>query len=673
MNKAVPFVVVALLAVPVTQGAETTSWFDVGLGEGEHDAYHFTIETNAEVTVQATDWLEKCSLDPRLTLMGSDEGYPIEHSQSSAGECPSLRAFLPEGSFQIRVEGRGGAAVPPYLLRLEVEPVAAAEVSYTSSVVQSMDAIHILDIFPMAGFAAGEHDTFSFAADEDELLTARTAAGASGCSGDTRIELYGVNAGGGRERLAGDDDGGQGPCSALELPIGAGDYELEVHGAGGDPIPAYTLTLDRQAALSERRHPAAGPEPEAVDLAQARIDESIAAADEARYQGMVAEAEAARARGSMDLAARVWPGFDRLAELDAIRDVATSLAEISDPGEFQRRQHDWLSQNRQLVSDAFAGPSTATFEVTPTPPLDAVPESVCCVLEGGQPGWSPPGSCEERLPPPACMPVKPCCCLPDDGPGALGTWSTRADCGLPFCLNAVSSDRIPNGCETIWSPPRAARRATPSSPNRLAPKRRHQLLTRYRDVELEAPYDPRMGRRGETKRGCTPSGRPSQDSKTGRVSVSSGACAGFPVPGYESQWAEVGHVVIAQPAAQHMQITAEIELDTWSCSAFTFLGTGGAGSAAGLTVRAEDLNNLGTGTEKKIDVCSARAHPFWWSSNTRGSKRTFKVQTVKFKVINGLWYTVRAGAHSWALAIPVQGIANGNAGGRVRRITVKQW
>ncbi len=90
------------------------------------------------------------------------------------------------------------------------------------------------------GFQAGELDRFRFTADNQAELRVLTSDGNGRCFDDTVVTVFNTT-GGGRERVAEDDDSGPGLCSDLHTFVAAGNYEIEVLGFSNGAVGAYTL------------------------------------------------------------------------------------------------------------------------------------------------------------------------------------------------------------------------------------------------------------------------------------------------------------------------------------------------------------------------------------------------------------------------------------------------
>ena len=106
--------------------------------------------------------------------------------------------------------------------------------------VDPVDALDAPGSYPMDHFSQGEHTTIPLHMNAERRVTIFTGDGEGGCPADTILRLFDDQG----ALLVEDDDGGFDVCSRIGVMLSPGDYRIEVHGYGGDPVPDYVLTLD---------------------------------------------------------------------------------------------------------------------------------------------------------------------------------------------------------------------------------------------------------------------------------------------------------------------------------------------------------------------------------------------------------------------------------------------
>ncbi len=92
-------------------------------------------------------------------------------------------------------------------------------------------------------FSDGSFDLFSLSLTGASRVAIETSDGLGGCPADTAIAIFSVSPNGDRDTLERDDDSGVGPCSALEVSLVSGSYEVIVSGFGGRAVEAYVVDI----------------------------------------------------------------------------------------------------------------------------------------------------------------------------------------------------------------------------------------------------------------------------------------------------------------------------------------------------------------------------------------------------------------------------------------------
>ncbi|MEE2786116.1 MAG: DUF4215 domain-containing protein [Myxococcota bacterium] len=184
-----------------------------------------------------------------------------------------------------------------------------------------------------AGFAPGSLDVFQFVADGKSRLVTKTSDGMGRCpmQADTVMTLYQITDDNGRVVVTDNDDAaagqGFGTCSALNIEIEAGVYEIEVTDRfGGQAIPDYVLdyALYQDVTGGGRYHGAfvaRGDDHYQLNLTLAQQRVQISTLD---LRGQCA------GDTHLVLLRKTDMGFERVAENDNFNDSPCSTIEFDD-------------------------------------------------------------------------------------------------------------------------------------------------------------------------------------------------------------------------------------------------------------------------------------------------------------------------------------------------------
>ncbi|MEO7332025.1 MAG: DUF4215 domain-containing protein, partial [Minicystis sp.] len=200
--------------------------------------------------------------DTRLSLL-NDLGLPLfSDDDRGVGLCSAISVNLASGSYYLKVEGSGNAAIPlAYVVEVDVLPSAAAET-------ESNDSIATADVLAgTEGFVTGVH---AIAADVDyykltipvgasrslraEMLEGNASESCESGGIATRLSLFKGNGllllareGGGRGACSLLDGTGSQPADAAAHDLAPGVYYLAVQAAigavGGAALFDYKLSL----------------------------------------------------------------------------------------------------------------------------------------------------------------------------------------------------------------------------------------------------------------------------------------------------------------------------------------------------------------------------------------------------------------------------------------------
>ncbi|MCA9526044.1 MAG: hypothetical protein KC549_07065, partial [Myxococcales bacterium] len=193
----------------------------------------------------------------RLRVSTASEGGVGCHWQSRS----TLRLFLQAGGHRLdQVEGQDDGwgcstfvwdFLPGVPYELEVAGAGGAELGYHAVLLQSTEPPPVVEV-PRDGLivARGTYNRPGFAANSRDRLDVSFAMGGRvaistagpdgrGCPADTQLSLLR-----GGQRVANDDDGGEGGCSRLLVDLEAGSrYQVEVRHFSADAVPPYSLIL----------------------------------------------------------------------------------------------------------------------------------------------------------------------------------------------------------------------------------------------------------------------------------------------------------------------------------------------------------------------------------------------------------------------------------------------
>lgn len=257
----------------------------IGLGAigtaTDRDFYTIDVPTGARLNLRAEVTIGGVGLcptsDPRLFLYASDgTTVLVNDDQDGVSNCPLIDAAtdsgardLAPGRYYLAVEESGqNAIIAAYELRVLLTPIACGNGLLERSSEQCEDGntmsgdgcsptcqIEADGTFTGTGGSltgaispAGDSDYFAVTVTAGQYLSAATSDGATGCPGDTILELYGTDA---VTLLGSDDDDGNGSCSDINpvrdlfvRALPAGTYYLRVRGYNATTtINAYTLTV----------------------------------------------------------------------------------------------------------------------------------------------------------------------------------------------------------------------------------------------------------------------------------------------------------------------------------------------------------------------------------------------------------------------------------------------
>jgi cysteine-rich repeat protein len=128
-------------------------------------------------------------------------------------------------------------------------------------------------IRPVGAIPAGQRDVFRFKTEDESVIRLQTSDGGAGCPGNTVLRLFQIGAGGARNEIASDDDGGNNGCSLLTRELPVGNFEAEVHAPADRPLLRYTLDYRLVVSATQSGGYSGGFEKAGNDLFTLRLEQ----------------------------------------------------------------------------------------------------------------------------------------------------------------------------------------------------------------------------------------------------------------------------------------------------------------------------------------------------------------------------------------------------------------
>ena len=209
---------------------------------GAQDRYLFSADDDSRLVVQTDDGADGCPGDTLMQLYRVVNGVSqlvVQDDDGGTGVCSKIQRNLGAGLYEIRVGSVGNVAIERYglLFRLAVDANGGGS---------------------FGGFVpARGDDIFEFSLGQETSVQVEVGDGQGGCPADTIIDLFRL-AGGVRELIQRDDDGGMGTCSRIQANLAAGDYEVVVVEFANGAIGPYAFVYDAQGGFCGDGEVAAG-------------------------------------------------------------------------------------------------------------------------------------------------------------------------------------------------------------------------------------------------------------------------------------------------------------------------------------------------------------------------------------------------------------------------------
>ena len=213
------------------EGVTLGGVFPGGFEADGENVYPINVDGPSVLFAQTSDGADGCPGDTVMSLVrvgpdGAVGELVVEDDDGGAAPCSAILETVEPGRYAIVVRGAEGAAIPDYVLGVEL----VADMTGGGRA--------------RGGFVAGDYDRVWLQMPRSGQITMATSDGAGGCPGDTRISIAAIAPDTGERLGRGEnDDGGISPCSRLTVRVPAGPYEIVVSGFGGRAIGHYFLDV----------------------------------------------------------------------------------------------------------------------------------------------------------------------------------------------------------------------------------------------------------------------------------------------------------------------------------------------------------------------------------------------------------------------------------------------
>ncbi len=241
--------------VPLTICGET---YSSGFEPGEFSSFSFHLDLAGEIRIETNQGDGGCAGTGIIEVYDSAQVLLASSGSQRIDGCPLLVASLPAGSFTVKLRDAVDAAMPPCFIRVDAtmcsecgdEVIGVGEQCDDGNVADGdgCDAdcreripLETCGSYETAGFGLDGTDAFRLNLESSQLVHLETTGTDSVCPGDTILEIY--DAGG--ELVTYDDQGGEGPCSALTVELEPAVYHVVVRGFEGSEIGAYRLLYQK--------------------------------------------------------------------------------------------------------------------------------------------------------------------------------------------------------------------------------------------------------------------------------------------------------------------------------------------------------------------------------------------------------------------------------------------
>ena len=246
----------ATTATVLTVGANPNTVQGV-LTTSDEDWWQVTVANDSFLSAQtygAFGNLNSCNGDTVIEIWDGVGTAPlISDDQGGFGDCSLASTIVPAGTYYVLVRGFLGAAVPSYLLDINVTaapplPTAATaevEPNNTTTTAQALNLMGGFDFVAIdASFAASDDDYFSFTVAagqtvEFRAVTHGTLNNFNTCPTDTILSL--IDSAG--TQITTGDDTGFGLCSDIRATLTAGTYYVYAEQFNGSAVPSYLLSV----------------------------------------------------------------------------------------------------------------------------------------------------------------------------------------------------------------------------------------------------------------------------------------------------------------------------------------------------------------------------------------------------------------------------------------------